>query len=302
MMGPERTTKNYGIDRMTIVTSSPARHHSFSMLLPDIQVDRIDPHFTEELIDKPLNIRPAEWPMEMAQHKALQDLAVMYAIGSTNKTIEDGKIGETESLKGKHIRVYSDTITVSYKGNDPNEVPRSLEKPQDLISWFKDKENGAMALSGKTVQICTALTAFDVNNPLSHPVTILVRIDAKMRTYALEDVKKIIDNHGPQAILSTAGGISIWNGGTSLYDGTVPLRISIQSDAHQEPVPVSEIPDWQKLDGEKIKQILYGAVPESLEMLLAKIDWIADQKKLIDSIPVNVRQTRSTSIITSTPH
>lgn len=293
-MTPERITYRNNIERMTVVTSSPARHHSFELLLPDVVVKRESPGFTEELIEKPLGKKPSEWPMEMAQQKAFQDLAVQYVLHSTRQTIESGLVGEIpQEGNGRHLRIYSDTITVSHDAKDGEPVDRVLHKPQDIASWFKDKENGVMALSGKQIEICTAITAIDTKNPATHPATILVRIGAKMKPYELEDVKQIIEKHGAQAVLTTAGGISIWNGGTALYEGDVPLTISIQTDPLQDPIQVRKIPNWQKLDNESIKQILYGAIPEAMDSLLWKIDWIADQKQIIDNIPVTVRQSRS---------
>lgn len=282
------------IERLDIVTSSPARHDSFVRLLPHTDVRRLDPRFTEELIQQPLNVQPAEWPMEMAERKALQDLAAAYVLATTDEAAHQGMVAEIgKSTEARHIRMYSDTITVSYAGETSDETPTVLEKPKDIASWFKDKERGALALSGKNIEICTALTAIDAKNPNAPPVTILVRIATKMSPYTLEDVKRVIEKHGPQAVLTTAGGISLWNGGTPLYDGSIPLKIYLQTDPLQQPVLVNEIRGWQQLDNDHLKQMLYGAVPEAMESMIRKMDNQAEQKRVIDSIPVTVRQASS---------
>lgn len=280
------------IERLDVVSTSRARHDSFARLLPKTDVRQINPRFTEELMQKPLSIQPSEWPMEMAERKALQDITAVMVLGTINSITDQNLIKETGSTgEGKHLRIYSDTISIAY---DNNQKPIVLEKPRDLISWFQDREKGAMALSDKNIEICTGITGIDMKNPDAHPATVLVRIIAKMRPYTINDVNTIIEKHGAQAILTTAGGISIWNGGTSCYDGTVPLKIYLQNDPQETPIFINEIPNWQQLDGESIKQILYGAIPEAMDSLQNKLDTLAAQKRIIQSMPVTVRQTRST--------
>lgn len=281
------------IERLDVVSTSRARHDSFARLLPQTDVRQITPRFTEELMQKPLSIQPSEWPMEMAERKALQDIASVMVLGTINSLANQNLIAETKSAgEGKHLRIYSDTISIAY---DNNEQPVVLEKPRDLISWFQDREKGAMALSDKKIEICTGITGIDMKDPDAHPATVLVRIVAKMRPYTINDVNAIIEKHGAQAILTTAGGISIWNGGTSCYDGTVPLKIYLQTDPQEPQVFINEIPNWQNLGGEAIKQILYGAIPESIASLQGKLDTLSAQKKIIQSMPVTVRQSTSTS-------
>lgn len=290
-IGSERTEGNL---RVTMVTSSAARHHSFEMLLPNIPVRRLDPRFTEELIPAPLNSQPSEWPMEMAERKAFQDITARFMLAALDTEVHENLIKEIGGPDvDHHLFIYSDTITVSYAGETSDETPKVLNKPKDLASWFQDKEEGALALSGKNIEICTALTAIDMKHPDAHPITILVKITAKMKPYTLSDVRQLIEIHGPQAVLTTAGGISIWNGGTSLYDGTVPLKVYLQSDPRDQPVLVNEIRNWQTLDTEQLKQILYGAVPQAMGALLTRLDTIEEQKKAIDQIPQTVKQAKS---------
>ncbi len=284
------------IERLDIVSSSAARHDAFSQLLPHTDVRLVTPRFTEELIQRPLNVQPAEWPMEMAERKALQDISAVMVLGVVNDLSGQNMIKEIGSKnEGRHLRIYSDTITISFAGETSDETPTVLEKPRDLVSWFHDKDKGALASSGKNIEICTGITAIDMKNPDAHPATVLVRILSKMRPYSMEDINKIIETYGPQAILTTAGGISIWNGGTKLYDGSVPLRVYLQTDPLQQPVLVNEIPDWQNKDTDALKRVLYGAVPEAMESLVHKLDSLAAQKKIIQSIPITVRQAKSTS-------
>jgi hypothetical protein len=283
------------IERLDVVTSSPARHDAFARLLPNAEVRRFDPHFTEELIPKPVNTNPSEWPMEMAEKKALHDLAAMYVIATTNEEVFRNMVKEVGGPdEGKHIRIYSDTITVFRNPQDDSDA-RVLEKPRDIPSWLKDKEKGALSLSGKNIEICTAITAMDVKNPDTVPTTVLIRIVSKMRPYNIGDVEQIIAEHGPQAVLTTAGGISLWNGGTHLYDGDTPLRVYLQADAQQDPVLINEIPGWQSLPVDDLKQILYGALPEALESVVSRLDSLHSEKKIIKSIPVTVRQKRSSA-------
>jgi len=281
------------IERLDVVSTSRARHDSFARLLPKTDVRQINPRFTEELMQKPLSIQPSEWPMEMAERKALQDITAVMVLGTINSIADQNLIKETGSTgEGKHLRIYSDTISIAY---DKNQKPIVLEKPRDLISWFQDREKGAMALSDRNIEICTGITGVDMKNPDAHPATVLVRIIAKMRPYTINDVNTIIEKHGAQAILTTAGGISIWNGGTSCYDGTVPLKIYLQNDPQETPIFINEIPNWQQLDGESIKQILYGAIPEAMDSLQNKLDTLAAQKRIIQSMPLTIRQTKSTA-------
>ncbi len=284
------------VGQVDFVTSSSARTHSWELLLPQTKVRQVKPGFTEELMEQPLNVQPAEWPMEMAKQKAFQDISALFVIAATNELAGQNIIKEIGSAtEGRHLRMYSDTISIAYAGDTSDETSVVLEKPRDLVSWFRDREKGAMALSGKNIEICTGLTAIDMKNPDAHPSTVLVRIAAKMRPYEMEDVNKIIENHGAQAILTTAGGISIWNGGTSLYDGSVPLRVFLQTDPYQQPVLIKEVHNWQSLSNDQIKQILYGAVPEAMDGLLHKLDAVSAQKKIIQSIPITIRQTKSVS-------
>lgn len=292
-MGIEQLTK---VNRLDVVTSSAARTHSWELLLPNAQVRQVKPGFTEELMEQPRNARLAEWPMEMAEQKAFQDISGLLVLAASNEISGQNMIKEIGSKsEGRHLRMYSDTITIAFSGDNPEQNATVLEKPRDLVSWFRDREKGAMALSDKNIQICTGITAIDMKNPDSHPATVLIRIAAKMRPYTIEEVNKIIEDHGAQAILTTAGGISIWNGGTLLYDGTVPLKVSFQADPFQKPVLINEIPNWQTINNEQIKQILYGAVPEAIDGLLHKLDSTAAQKKIIQNIPITIRQTRSTT-------
>lgn len=280
------------IEQLTVVSSSPARTHSFELLYPNAKIRQVKPRFTEELMPRPLSVEPSEWPMEMAQEKALQDIAAVLTLAATKQLTGEGLLAEiNQAGEGRHLRIYSDTITVKKNGDGKATV---LEKPRDLVSWFSDKERGALALSDKHVEICTGITAIDMKNPNSHPATVLVRILSKMRPYTMEDLNQIIEKHGAQAVLTTAGGISIWNGGTSLYDGTVPLQISLQTDPYTEPVVIREIHDWQKMDTDQLKQILYGALPEAMDSLVDKLDSLAAQKKILDQIPVTVTQKAST--------
>lgn len=281
------------IERLDVVSSSPARTHTFELLYPDAKVRQIKPRFTEELMPRPLSVQPSEWPMEMAERKMLQDVVAVLVQAASQTIPNDHILHEVGSPgEGKHLRIYSDTITIS-QAAAPGDKPTVLEKPRDLVSWFHDKEHGALALSDKHIEICTGITGIDMKNPDSHPATVLVRIVAKMRPYTIQDINSIIEKNGPQAVLTTAGGISIWNGGTSLYDGTVPLKIYLQTDPQEHPVIIKEIPGWQQLDKEYLKQILYGAIPEAMGALTNKLDALAAQKKIIDSIPVTVRQAKS---------
>lgn len=281
------------IEQLDVVSSSPARTHSFELLLPNTKIRQIKPRFTEELMPRPLNVDASEWPMEMAEQKALQDVTAVLVLAATKQLAGDNLMAEiNEAGPGRHLRIYSDTITIRHDGDTP---PIVLEKARDLVSWMQDKEHGALALSDKEVEICTGITAIDMKNPDSHPATVLVRIRTKMKPYTMQDVQDIIDKHGPQAVLTTAGGISIWNGGTHLYDGSIPLKVSLQTDQFSPSVLINEIHDWQDMDKEKLKQILYGAIPEAMDSLTHKLDSLAAQKKIIDSIPVTVRQKRSTT-------
>ncbi len=223
----------------------------------------------------------------------LQDVVAVLVQAASQTIPNDRILGEVGSPgEGKHYRIYSDTITVAH-GEHEGDKPTVLEKPRDLVSWFHDKEHGALALSNKNIEICTGITGIDMKNPDSHPATVLVRIVAKMRPYSIQDINSIIEKNGAQAVLTTAGGISIWNGGTSLYDGSVPLKIYLQTDPLENPTMIKEIQDWQQLDKEYLKQILYGAIPEAMDSLSHKLDSLAAQKKIIDSIPVQVEQAKS---------
>ena len=240
-------------------------------LSPD-RVRQVPFGFTESTIHKPINSSPSEWPFEVAKEKALQDIAGLLVLGTVNNVAHKDLVGEITSRPGRTIRLYSDTVQVSYDADSPDDTPRVLEKPPSLEQWITDPDNGALLQSGKNFEICTALTGIDLTNPLAHPATVLVRVAGKMRPYTMDDVMNIINKHGAHDVTMAAGGISIQNGGTELYDKTEPLRCYIQTDPNVAPRLAFEIPTWDHLDLKTLRRFVYGAVPEALQALITQID------------------------------
>lgn len=257
---------------LDVVTSSKERVMAFRSLLPPDRVRQIQPRFTETVIHKPVNSSPSEWPFEVAREKALQDITGLLVQGIVNNTAYEGLLGNVSTRSGRTIRLYSDTVQVSYNADAPDETPKILERPISIEHWLTDPENGALSQSGKNFEICTALTGIDLTNPAAHPSTILIRVTGKMRPYDMGDVMNVIHRHGERDITMAAGGVSIQNGGTELYDKTQPLRFYIQKDPNQQPQLIFEIHSWDHLDISTLRRFVYGAIPEALDTLVTQID------------------------------
>jgi len=258
--------------QLDIVSTSAQRHDAFATLLGPEKVRQIPPKFGEHVIRRPVNQHPAEWPFEMAEHKALQDISALMIIAASNEVARDHALGDIKKDGKQTIRLYSDTVQVVFNDDMSDDDVMVLEKPDDLQSWLDDNERGAMAQSGKRFEICTALTGIDVTNPNAYPSTILVRFAGKMKPYSKEDVINIIENFGPQDVMMTAGGISIQNGGTILYDKTEPLSCYIQTDPNAQPNLVFELPTWENTDIVTLRRYVYGAIPEAVTTLLRQIE------------------------------
>lgn len=250
-----------------IVTSAKARAEAFSSLLGKQHVTQVLPHFTEDIMRKPINTQPAEWPIEMAETKAFQDIAALYVLSYLDGTINTGVLGETKPDGNRTIRIYSDTINIAYSNESTDDITMVLEKPKNIDTWVIDRERGALALSGKHTELCTALTAIDLTDPTVHPRTILMRTAVKMKPFTQEDIEKFITRHGEDAILKSASGISFINESVELFDTSYPLRIYIQTDPNVPPSLVTELPTWDHLTQEQRQRILYGAIPESIHTL-----------------------------------
>ena len=197
--------------RLDVVTSSPARTDAFRTLLGPQRVRQVLPHFTEDVIRKPDAQKPHEWPMEMAERKALQDVAALMVLSYVNQTVETGHI-EDVHVKGRRvIRLYSDTVNIAFADDMSDEQTMILEKPKSVAQWLTDTKNGAMVMSGKNFEICTALTAIDMTDTTLHPTTILIRISGKMKPFTTGDVRQFIQKYGEENILKSASGISFIN-------------------------------------------------------------------------------------------
>jgi len=266
MVLPERNIQ------FDIVSTSNARYNAFANLLGHERVRLVPPKFSEHVIRKPVNRHPAEWPFEVAEHKALQDITATLVIAATNEIARDHELGDIRGENGQTVRLYSDTVQVVYDNDISDGSVKVLEKPPGIKEWLEDTEEGAMAQSGKCFEITTALTGIDITNPNAHPATILVRFAGKMKPYTREDVEAIITNFGPQEVMTVAGGISIQNGGTTLYDKTYPLTCYIQTDPNSEPVEIFQLPAWEDVDLLTLQRYVYGAVPEAITILLEQID------------------------------
>lgn len=261
------------IERKTtfhVVSSSRARHDAFASLLGPENVRQVRPHFTEDIIRKPINTQTAEWPMEMSETKAFQDIAALMVLSYLNQTVETGLRGDVRMDNERIIRLYSDTINIAYAGDTLDDATLILEKPRNIENWIVDRERGAMALSGKHTELCTAITAIDMTNPDVHPRTVLVRTAIKMRPYTEKDVRAFVDRHGKEAIMKSASGISFINGSVELFDTEQPLRMYIQTDPNLPPSLIAELPTWSHLTQEDRQRILYGAVPEAIQLLTSE--------------------------------
>lgn len=254
--------KNIHLD---IVTSSPARTSAFQMLLGTDRVRQVQPLFTEDVMRKPVSTvesEPAEWPMQVAEHKAFQDLAAHIVNSYLTSTIEEGRLGEVQKEDGRLIRVYSDTVNIAYAGDTSDSTAMVLEKPKNLAMWLADSQHGAMSMSGKNFEICTALTAIDMTDPSVHPTTTLVRIAGKMKPFTLTDVKSFMNKYGEDAVLKSASGISFINKEADLFETNEPLKIYIQTDTETPPTLLLQYPSWEHLSQKERVRILYGAIPE----------------------------------------
>lgn len=254
-----------------IVSSSAQRYNAFANLLGYENVRQVPYYFNESVIRKPVNRQPAEWPFEVAEQKALQDVAALLVIAASGEIARDHMLQDIKIDGKRTIRLYSDTVQIVFEDDDNNTV-KVLEKPESIQSWLKDDEHGAMAQSGKRFEITTALTGIDLTNPQAHPATILVRFGGTMRPYTKDDVMSLLENFGPQDIMISAGGISIQNGGTTLYDKTKPLTCYIQTDPNAPPDAVFSHDTWENLDQKTLQRYVYGAIPEAVTALIHRID------------------------------
>ena len=152
MASPERH-----ID-LHVVTSADARVAAFASVLGQENVHKVLPHFTEDIIRKPVNSNVAEWPIEMAERKAMQDISALMVLSFVNGVVETGHIGDIQTDGKRVIRLYSDTINIAFDKDISDETAVVLEKPKSIPLWLADRERGAMALSGKNTEICTGLT------------------------------------------------------------------------------------------------------------------------------------------------
>lgn len=251
-----------------IVTSSPARTKAFATLLGEDRVKQVLPHFTEDIIRKPVNTNVAEWPLEMAERKAMQDISALMVLSYVNGVVETGHVGDVKANGDRVIRIYSDTINIAYDKDINDDSTVVLEKPRSIASWLSDRKQGAMALSGKNTELCTAITAIDMTDPTVHPATILIRTATRMRPYTITDVQTFIKRHGEESIQKSASGISFINESVELFDTDSPLRTYIQTDPDQPPTLLFEYPSWGHLTQGDRTQILYGALPQAMDMLM----------------------------------
>lgn len=262
MAPAERSTQYH------IVTTSEPRASAFASIFGAEKVRRVTPLFTEDTIRKPINtIQPAEWPIETAEQKAFQDIAAHMVRSYLTGMVDTGCMGDCRADGQRVIRIYSDTINIAYAGDVSDESTLILEKPKNLERWMNDRERGAMALSGKYTELCTALTAIDMTDPNAHPNTVLVRTTVKMKPFTKDDVKEFVARHGEQAIMKSASGISFINGTVELFDTNSPLRTYIQTDPNLPPSLLFELPTWDHLSHQDRLRLLYGAVPEAMYIL-----------------------------------
>lgn len=262
MASPERPV------HFQIVTSADARINAFAQILGRDNVEKVPPHFTEDVIRKPVNTNVAEWPIEMAERKAMQDISALMVLSFVNGVVETGRLGDIQTDGKRVIRLYSDTINIAYDHDISDDTAVVLEKPKGIATWLADREKGAMALSGKVTELCTGLTAIDMSDPTVHPATIEIRTIAKMKPYTMEDVKQFIKKHGEESVIHAASGISFINDTVELFDTESPLRTYIQTDPNQQPTLLFELPTWGHLTLEDRTRLLYGAIPEAITALL----------------------------------
>lgn len=253
--------------RLDVVTSSPARTDAFRTLLGSERVRQVLPHFTEDVIRKPDAQKPHEWPMEMAERKALQDIAALMVLSYVNQTVETGHVEDVHVKGTRVIRLYSDTVNIAFANETSDEQTIILEKPTSVARWLTDTKNGAMIMSGKNFEICTALTAIDMTDTALHPTTILIRINGKMKPFTTSDVRQFIQKYGEENILKSASGISFINEKADLFDTDEPLRVYTQVDPEIPPNLLFELPNWSALAQKDRLRILYGAIPEALDIV-----------------------------------
>jgi len=251
-----------------IVTSSSARANAFASLLGTERVHQVLPHFTEDIIRKPANVNVAEWPLEMAERKAMQDISALMVRSYINGTVETGHAGDIHLDSEQVVRIYSDTINITYDKEISDGSTIVMEKPKSIASWMSDRTHGAMALSGKNTELCTGLTAINMSDASVHPTTILIRTAVKMRPFTIQDVQAFVQKHGADSILKSASGVSFINDSVELFDTDAPLRTYIQTDPDEPPRLLYEYPTWNHLTRDDRLRILYGAIPEAIQTLV----------------------------------
>lgn len=251
-----------------IVTSSPARTNAFASLLGSDRVHQVLPHFTEDIIRKPVNVNVAEWPLEMAERKAMQDISALMVRSYINGAVDTGHAGDVHTQGDRVIRLYSDTINITYEKNIFDDTAVVNEKPKNIATWMSDRVNGAMGMSGKNTELCTAITAIDMTDASVHPTTVLIRTAIKFKPFTIQDVQAFVQRHGAESILRSASGISFVNDTVELFDTSAPLRTYIQTNPDEPPTLIHEYPTWDHLTHDERLRILYGAIPEAIEQLI----------------------------------
>ena len=252
---------------ITIVTREGSNKDKiFRDALPGWHIHRKDPSFYEAPIESAAP-KGQERTVFISREKARTDMELVGAlIGSADMLAGEADIRHIG--KGE-LFLYNDTEQFIH---DQDGNLTIHDKPEgDPVEWAKHSPD-AMAQSGKTIEIVTALTGIlKTEEGIGEPQTVIVRVEASMRPFTRDELVKYAETeNGRRVITETAGGISLANGGRSFYDTTKPLTVSVQEGLDAEPQELLHYSTWTHVPDAALKPFICGAFEPAVVRLVEK--------------------------------
>jgi predicted house-cleaning NTP pyrophosphatase (Maf/HAM1 superfamily) len=252
---------------ITMVTKEGkySKDRTFKRALPDWSIEQKTPLFDETQIQLTAP-RDESRPVYIAEGKAKMDASWVSAVCG----LSDAMISEAQKIKSEngHIYLYADTVQFVH---EPDGSLTIHEKPAgDPVVWAETSPD-AIAQSGKTIEIVSALTAIRCDkNGASEPKTVIVRAQATMRPFTREELVEYAKGSGNKTIPETAGGISLANGGRHFHDTGKPLIISVQDGLDSEPKEMLRYETWAHVPDDALRPFICGAFEPAVLRLVDK--------------------------------
>ncbi len=237
----------------------------FQAAMPEWNITRRDPIVNERLIQE-FAPTTEERPVFISEAKARLDAPWVAAVCLIAELFtEYAKV--TRSKVGL-VYLYADSVQFIH---EPDGTLTIHEKPVgDAVEWAEHSPD-AIAQSGKTVEIVSALTAIRCSpDGVSDPATVIVRAKATMRPFTRPELVEYAKGSGRTVIPDTAGGISLANGGRQFYDTSKPLTISVQDSITDEPKEMLSFDDWSHVPDAALRPFVCGAFEPAVVRLVGK--------------------------------